>query len=76
MTPHRKREVPTMANSTAAPSRTKPKKPRKDYPLTPHRKGHEGRDMATLYRQRLGDERLEAVAKHVRKWLFGKRVSK
>ena len=31
--------MPTIENSTAAPSRTKPKKPRKDYPLTPHRNG-------------------------------------
>ncbi len=27
-------------------------------------------DMAARYRQRIGDERLEAVAEHVRKWLF------
>ena len=27
-------------------------------------------DMAAVYRQRVNDERLEAVADHVRKWLF------
>lgn len=27
-------------------------------------------DMSARYRQRVGDERLEAVAEHVRKWLF------
>ena len=32
--------------------------------------GHEGPDMATLYRQRVQHHRLEAVAKHVRHWLF------
>ena len=48
----------------------------KDQPAIDLSMGHEGRDMATLYRQRLRDERLEAVAKHVRKWLFGKRVAK
>lgn len=38
--------------------------------------GHQSADMAALYRQRLGNDRLEAVAKHVRKWLFGKRGAK
>jgi hypothetical protein len=32
---------------------------------TPH-----ANDMAARYRQRIGDERLEKVAEHVRKWLF------
>lgn len=38
--------------------------------------GHEGPEMSSLYRQRVGDDRLEAAAQHVRQWLFGKRVAK
>ena len=34
---------------------------------TPH-----ANDMAARYRQRVSDDRLEAVAEHVREWLFGK----
>jgi integrase len=36
--------------------------------------GHAPRanDMASVYRQRIDDERLRAVAEHVRQWLFGK----
>ena len=34
--------------------------------------GHSREDMASVYRERIGDERLQAVAEHVRKWLFGK----
>lgn len=47
-----------------------------DQPAIDLSMGHQGVDMAALYRQRLGDKRLEGVAKHVRKWLFGKRVAK
>jgi hypothetical protein len=32
---------------------------------TPH-----ANDMSARYRQRVGDERLKAVAEHVRKWMF------
>jgi len=41
----------------------------KDQPAIDLSMGHGSPDMASLYRQRLGDDRLEAVAKHVRKWL-------
>jgi hypothetical protein len=34
--------------------------------------GHSREDMASVYRERIGDDRLTAVAEHVRKWLFGK----
>jgi hypothetical protein len=35
--------------------------------------GHPARqdDMSAVYRERMLDTRLEAVAEHVRKWLFG-----
>jgi integrase len=33
--------------------------------------GHERSDMASVYREAISDERLEAVADHVRSWLFG-----
>jgi integrase len=32
--------------------------------------GHARDDMASVYRERIGDERLKAVTDHVRKWLF------
>ena len=47
-----------------------------DQPAVDLSMGHQNDGMAALYRQRLGDYRLEAVAKHVRRWLFGKRVAK
>ena len=31
---------------------------------------HARDDMASVYRERIGDERLKAVTDHVRKWLF------
>lgn len=48
----------------------------KDQPAIDLSMGHESSSMAALYCQRLGDQRLVAVAKHVRKWLFGKRGAK
>jgi integrase len=33
--------------------------------------GHSREDMASVYRERIGDDRLRAVAEHVRQWLFG-----
>lgn len=34
--------------------------------------GHSRGDMASVYRERIGDDRLKAVTEHVRQWLFGK----
>ena len=42
-----------------------------DQPAIDLSMGHESPTMSSLYRQRLGDRRLEAVAKSVREWLFG-----
>jgi integrase len=36
-----------------------------------HIMGHAREDMASVYRQRVADERIEAVVEHVRAWLFG-----
>jgi integrase len=33
--------------------------------------GHSREDMASVYRERISDERLRAVVEHVRTWLFG-----
>jgi len=33
--------------------------------------GHSRNDMASVYRQRISDDRLRAVTDHVRQWLFG-----
>jgi integrase len=41
-----------------------------DQPAIDLSMGHEGREMSDLYRQRIGDKRLESVAEHVRRWLF------
>jgi integrase len=38
--------------------------------------GHERNDMASVYRERISDERLKAVADHVRAWLFAKPARK
>ncbi|NQT36655.1 MAG: hypothetical protein HQ581_04150 [Planctomycetes bacterium] len=38
--------------------------------------GHSRDDMASVYRERISDERLQAVADHVRKWLFGSEFEK
>jgi integrase len=44
----------------------------KDQPAVDHIMGHARDDMASIYRERIGDERLRAVAEHVRTWLFSK----
>ena len=36
-----------------------------------HIMGHDRGDIASIYRERISDERLLAVTEHVRKWLFG-----
>lgn len=33
--------------------------------------GHARDDMASIYRERIGDDRLQAVVEHVHRWLFG-----
>lgn len=38
-----------------------------------HIMGHSRNDMASVYRERISDERLKAVSDHVRGWLFSKR---
>lgn len=43
----------------------------KDQPAVDHVMGHARDDMASVYRERISDERLAAVAEHVRGWLFG-----
>jgi integrase len=43
----------------------------KDQPAADHIMGHSRDDMASVYRERISDERLRAVAEHVRGWLFG-----
>lgn len=46
----------------------------RDFPAVSHIMGHARDDMASVYRERICDERLRAVTEHVRKWLFGERV--
>jgi integrase len=41
----------------------------KDQPAVDHIMGHARDDMPTVYRERISDERLAAVAEHVRCWL-------
>ncbi len=42
----------------------------KDQPAVFYIMGHEIPDMSSIYRETISDERLQAVADHVRKWLF------
>jgi integrase len=43
----------------------------RDQPAADHIMGHESPHMSTVYRERISDERLRAVADHVHRWLFG-----
>lgn len=43
----------------------------KDQPAVDFLMGHESGHMSTVYRERIADERLHAVAEYVRAWLFG-----
>jgi len=43
----------------------------KDQPAADFIMGQEVPHMSSVYRERIGDERLKAVTDHVRKWLFG-----
>ena len=43
----------------------------RDQPAVDHIMGHAREDMASVYRERISDERLQAVANHVRTWLYG-----
>jgi integrase len=42
----------------------------KDQPAADYIMGHESPHMSSVYRERIGDERLKAVTDHVRAWLF------
>jgi integrase len=42
----------------------------RDQPAVDHIMGHESPHMSSVYRERIGDERLKAVTDHVRSWLF------
>jgi integrase len=42
-----------------------------DQPAADHIMGHEVAHMSSVYRERISDERLRAVADHVHAWLFG-----
>jgi integrase len=43
----------------------------KDQPAADYIMGHEVAHMSSVYREGIEDERLKAVAEHVRRWLFG-----
>ena len=42
----------------------------RDQVAVDHVMGHAREDMASVYRERVGDDRLKAVADHVHAWLF------
>jgi integrase len=46
----------------------------KDQPAVDFIMGHEAPHMSSVYRETISDERLRAVADHVRAWLFGERA--
>jgi integrase len=48
----------------------------KDQPATDFIMGHEVPHMSSVYRETISDERLRAVADHVRRWLFGEHEAK
>jgi len=43
----------------------------RDQPAIDHIMGHAADDMASIYRERISDDRLKAVGDYVRNWLFG-----
>jgi integrase len=45
----------------------------RDQVAVDHIMGHARDDMASVYRERIGDERLKAVVMHVHRWLFSKK---
>jgi len=45
----------------------------RDQVAVDHVMGHARDDMASTYRERISDERLQVVVDHVRQWLFGDR---
>jgi integrase len=45
----------------------------RDQPAADFIMGHESGHMSTVYRERISDERLQAVSEHVRAWLFSGR---
>jgi integrase len=47
----------------------------KDQPAADSIMGHEAPTMASVYPERISDERLKAVSNHVRAWLFGIKAS-
>src|SRR5262249_21289503 len=46
----------------------------KDQPAIDYVMGHARDDMASVYRERISDERLAAVAEHVRQWLYAPEI--
>ena len=48
----------------------------KDQIAVDHIMGHARDDMASVYRERISDARLKAIADHVRTWLFGEPAMK
>jgi integrase len=46
----------------------------KDQPAADYIMGHEVAHMSSVYRETISDDRLRAVAEHVRAWLFGETV--